>query len=186
MEQEAVTLRKADIGKDRDFLLELKCEIGYAGASDEIKAAGYSKYKKSWHGAIVHDDVTRVDAEIIQLENLLQDDNAVVYIASKGGEDIGFVSGYVFMEQRSKWGHLEEICLMEKYRNQGLATEIIGKLLVEVHDLGVEIFRFQVSAHNEPAIKFLKKFGGYPVKTLYEVPLKKVFSYFKKEKELNA
>ena len=51
---------------------------------------------------------------------------------------------------------------------------------------GVNIAFLLRKVNNEPAIKFVKKFGGYPIKTLYEIPLKKVSSYFKKKgKESN-
>lgn len=118
MEKDDVKLRKVNMKADRDFLLELQCEIDYAGSPVDVKAVGYSKYKESWQNNVLGDGIKQKDAALIRIENLLRNEKAIVYIAS---------------------------------------------------------------AYNEPAIKFLKKFGGYPLKCLYEVPLKKVSSYFKKE-----
>ena len=111
------------------------------------------------------------------LTELLQDPNRPILI----GEAEGKVAGYAFCVLQEvkndpvlcsrKELYLDDLCVDESYRGQGVATALYGKVCDLARELGCQAVTLNVWCGNESAMAFYEKRGMQKRKIVMEMPL---------------
>ena len=111
------------------------------------------------------------------LKALLSDENRPILI----GELDGHVAGYAFcilqitkddpVLMDRKVLYIDDLCVEESLRGQGVATEVYQKTLAFARELGCDAVTLNVWCGNDSAMKFYEKSGFKPQKVGMEVIL---------------
>ena len=111
------------------------------------------------------------------LKDLLSDENRPILI----GELDGQVAGYAFcilqitkddpVLMDRKVLYIDDLCVEESLRGQGVATEVYQKTLAFARELGCDAVTLNVWCGNDSAMKFYEKSGFKPQKVGMEVIL---------------
>ena len=106
-------------------------------------------------------DTTKYSTE--DLELMLKDENKVIYVALIND----YVTGYAMCEIRmpasnmypNKIFHLDDLCVDEKYRHQGIGKALYQKVVELAKQYNCYEITLNVWPGNEAAIKFYEKMG---------------------------
>ncbi len=110
------------------------------------------------------------------LKTLLTDETKPIFVAVRGN----FVAGYCFCQLRRCQGgamvprteiYIDDLCVEEKCRGQGIAAALYGKALDYARHQGCAFVTLNVWQGNEAAMKFYEKCGLTPRSTMMEMPL---------------
>lgn len=108
---------------------------------------------------------------------LLKDESRPVFVAAEGE----FVAGYCFCQLRSYEGsgistrrrelYIDDLCVDENRRGQGIATALYGHVLAFAKELGCDFVTLNVWCGNDSAMEFYEKMGLRPRHIMMEMPL---------------
>ena len=111
------------------------------------------------------------------LELLLQDEAMPIFVADDGG----FVAGYCFCQHREyrdstaltdrKELYIDDLCVDENCRKQGIATALYNRVLEFARGLGCHSVTLNVWCGNDGAMRFYEKCGMKPQKIGMEMIL---------------
>ncbi len=80
--------------------------------------------------------------------------------------DSGAIAGYVLVLIRRKKAKLYSLGVDERFRGQGVARELLGKMLERVSDLGFTCTVLEVRCDNAGAIRLYRESGFETIRTL--------------------
>ena len=139
-------IRKANFD-DISRLLDLLSEVleVHAKLRPDLFVSGTTKYSKE------------------DLELMLKDENKVIYVAVIND----YVTGYAMCEIRmpssnmypNKIFHLDDICVDEKYRRQGIGEALYQKVVELAKQYNCHQITLNAWPGNEAALKFYEKMG---------------------------
>lgn len=86
---------------------------------------------------------------------LTEDKNSIFLVAEKAGEIIGGCGLTHILDE----GDIHNVMVTPAYRGQGIATQMLEKLLEEGRKQGISEFTLEVRVSNEPAIRVYEKLG---------------------------
>jgi len=95
------------------------------------------------------------------LKKLLEDDKFIALAAYVDGEMAGALAAYElvkFEAERSEI-YIYDLAVIERYRRQGIATSLIGKLQSIARDRGAWVIFVQADPPDEPAVALYDKLG---------------------------
>ena len=108
---------------------------------------------------------------------LLKDESRPVFVAVEGD----FVAGYCFCQLRSYEGsgistcrkelYIDDLCVDENRRGQGIATALYRHVLAYAKELGCGFVTLNVWCGNDSAMEFYEKMGLRPRHIMMEMPL---------------
>ncbi len=94
--------------------------------------------------------------EINFQEFMKKKSKSMTYVAVKQNTIIGFSSAYI---NNHNEGFVEDLFIVEKYRNKSIGTKLFKKLLDWLQENEAETINVHVSIGNENAMKFYEKNG---------------------------
>lgn len=100
-------------------------------------------------------------AGLAHLKKLLEDDKFIALAAYVEGEMAGALAAYElvkFEAERSEI-YIYDLAVIERYRRQGIATSLIGKLQSIARDRGAWVIFVQADPPDEPAVALYEKLG---------------------------
>lgn len=116
------------------------------------------------------------------LAKLLQDENRPVFVAMDGD----FVAGYCFCILRCYQGssvvtdhkdlYIDDLCVDENRRGQGIATALYRHALNYAQELGCRFVSLNVWCGNDNALRFYEKMGMRPRRITMETPLEELYA----------
>lgn len=98
-------------------------------------------------------------------------------------EDDGNVVGYMGMWKILDEGHITNVAVLPEYRNKGIATMLIDKMIAVCKCSEIYNMTLEVRESNLPAINLYKKFGFFSVgkrPKYYQMPLEDAIIMWKK------
>jgi len=101
-----------------------------------------------------------------QIENLLQNSNAISLIAQTNGETAGFIIGLTYPNNKARIGHVITIDIAIKYRRKGIGTRLLNELERKFVRKGVEICYLEVRIDNVVARELYRRQGYKETKQL--------------------
>lgn len=95
------------------------------------------------------------------LTSLLKKDSFITIVALSKDRVVGGLSAYVLekFEQERSEVYIYDLAVLEKFRRQGIATELIIQLKLIVKSLGAWVIFVQADKVDEPAIKLYESLG---------------------------
>ncbi len=146
-------IRKA-INEDVDELVKLY--ILYNKDLEKItpKRNQYFNKKKVTYNFEIKKSITKT----------LKDKSSIILIVEENGKLVGTVSGWVteiksdLFNDTTKFGYLQYLFVLPKYRNKGLSSKLKNKLFDWFKEKGCNFIRLDVASTN-PAIKAYEKWG---------------------------
>lgn len=84
-----------------------------------------------------------------------------IYLAYIDGEPVGFIAGYVAedIENNTDYFRIDSLVTTEKFRNQGIAGELINKIEDYAKSIGQTKVGLGVLSGNTSAYQYYKKLG---------------------------
>lgn len=84
-----------------------------------------------------------------------ENDKALYVIAECRGNILGYAGLWKILDE----GHITNIAVLEEFRENGIATLMINKLLELAREKSISSFTLEVSSRNYVAIKLYESFG---------------------------
>ena len=141
-----VEIRKAE-NKDISRLLDLLSEVLeiHAKLRPDLFVSGTTKYNKE------------------QLEFMLKDENKPIYVAAIDGYVVGYAMCQIRIPDSNMYPkrifHLDDLCVDEKYRGQGIGKALYQKVVEAAKEYGCYEITLNAWPDNEIAMKFYEKMG---------------------------
>ena len=101
-----------------------------------------------------------------QIENLLQNSNAISLIAQTNGETAGFVIGLIYSNNKARIGHVITIDIAIKHRRKGIGMRLVNELERKFVRKSVETCYLEVRIDNVAARELYRKQGYKETKQL--------------------
>lgn len=135
--------KQEDIGRLLDLLSEI-LEI-HAKLRPDLFVSGTTKYSR------------------IQLEAMVRDDTKPIYVAEMGGYVVGYAMCQIRMPSSNMYPvkvfHLDDLCVDEGYRHQGIGEALYQKVVEEAKANDCYEITLNAWPGNEAALKFYEKMG---------------------------
>ncbi len=94
------------------------------------------------------------------IKNLLINPKSIVIkAATPSGKIIGNIIGITKKENNSPTGKIYSLCVLEKYREKGIATRLVQLMEEEFSLNGIKKIKLEVSTSNTIAQRFYKQLG---------------------------
>ena len=113
------------------------------------------------------------EGTIAKLRACFENENSRIYVAT---EEHGKVVGFAICQYRKikdnpfieniKYCYLDDLCVDEKYRNQGIGTRLCNYIKQDAKRNGCNALRLNVWALNKEALHFYEKQGLSPLSTI--------------------
>jgi len=108
-----------------------------------------------------------------QFSSWLQDDNHLVVVAEEDGRlCVGYAAGSIVQttgwQAPEKLGEISDCFVVAPRRRLGIARRLVGRMLDQLFEKGVDQVRLQASAKNPDAIAFWESVGWTVVEEVYE------------------
>ena len=121
-----------------------------------------------------HDGVKYTESDLIEL---LQDESRPVWCAIEGDKFLGYCfcqwevyrDSSVLTDRRELY--IDDLCVDEAARGQGVATKLFDHVRREAKALGTGFITLNVWQGNDSALRFYEKMGMTTRKTFLELPL---------------
>jgi len=134
---------------------------------DDLESLNRLMYQLHEHHHIAQPEHIKSAAEIEEEKSItryLDNPDCFVYVAVEQGMIVGFITGQFceLISQISKpvpMGTVDELYVIESFRNNNVAGKLIEKLEQMFSDLGVKRMFVEVWNFNQPAIALYKKQG---------------------------
>ncbi len=94
-----------------------------------------------------------------QIGYLLQDPNVVSLVASRDGENVGFIIGLTYRGNKVRLGHIYTIDVAVKHRRRGIGLRLLKELEKIFVQKGVETCYLEVRIDNMAARELYRKQG---------------------------
>jgi len=101
-----------------------------------------------------------------QIENLLQNSNAISLIAQTNGETTGFIIGLTYPDNKARIGHVITIDIAIKHRRKGIGMRLLNELERKLVRKDVETCYLEVRIDNVAARELYRKQGYKETKKL--------------------
>lgn len=153
--------------------------ISIANLSDIAKITDIHKQLHQFHCDIEPETYTMPDNEFFSdfLMSALGNENCEIFIC----EDNGVVKGYALITKmlrdtplkiRKNVCFVEQLAVSEKYRRQGIGTELLTFIKTYAKDNNFDVLKIGVRAENKNAYKLYEKMGFEPQLINMEIKLK--------------
>lgn len=91
----------------------------------------------------------------MQIADELTKDNAVFFVATRGGEFAGYISAVYAADECE----VANVAVVEAFRRSGVATELFSALISAARSRGAKTFFLLVSERNDGARRLYEKLG---------------------------
>lgn len=88
-------------------------------------------------------------------QNAIENNHNVYYVAVIDDKIVGYIGIWGVADE----GQINNVAVAKEYRNQGICTSILTKVMEECKDRGVVAFTLEVRVSNEAAIRVYEKMG---------------------------
>ena len=139
-------IRKANVN-DISRLLDLLSEVLeiHAKLRPDLFISGTTKYSKE------------------DLDLMLKDENKIIFVASIDDYVVGYAMCEIQIPSHNMYAikilHLDDLCVDEKYRHQGVGEALYDKVVETAKEIGCYEITLNAWPGNEAALKFYKKKG---------------------------
>ena len=96
---------------------------------------------------------------IEEMKQFIEDKSAIIIGAFKEEELIGFIWGYKIIVNDKNRLHINYFIVNEKYRKQGIGTQLIEKIYEIANEIQIKEIELMVTSKNIIAVNFYKDQG---------------------------
>ncbi|MDJ0974604.1 MAG: GNAT family N-acetyltransferase [Planctomycetota bacterium] len=111
-----------------------------------------------------------------QFQAWLSDAQRIIVVAEEGGRlVIGYAAGAIVpgngWQAPTTLGEITDCYVARPRRRQGIARRLVGRVIDQLFEKGVDTCRLQVGVHNEGSRAFWASMGWKPHEVVYERPV---------------
>ncbi len=109
-------------------------------------------------------------------KNSITDDRACTLVADEDGMVIGYLTGWIYLEQNpcrlfSKTAEIENMLVSQSYRSKGVGIKLVQEFLSWAREKGVDHMKVCALAGNVRTIEFYRRCGFNDYETTLEMRL---------------
>lgn len=160
------SIRKIDIKKDKEFVLDCHCKTNFNCDSDWAVKVGYENYKNKWFSTKDPDEFLEA------LIKSFKDERTLGLIVEDEAIKIGYcwVRFYDVSEYDLVIAEIDDILIIDGYQRRGVATFLINYIEEKCKENGACVLRAGTGINNMASIKLHEKAGFKK----YRVELEKI------------
>jgi GNAT superfamily N-acetyltransferase len=157
-------IRDIDIENDKEFILESHCKINFNCDSKWAVEPGYNNYRDKWFST---EDPNKF---LKALTKNLKDNRTLGLIVQDGIKKIGYcwVSFYDIKDYDISIAEINDILIIDEYKNKGIATFLIEYIEEKCKLNGAKVLRSGTGINNLASIKLHEKLNFQTYRVEFE------------------
>lgn len=158
--------RNIDIVRDKDFLLELHCEINYECESAWGKGSSFSAYREKWMNSS-----SQIEEFTYYLSKSMEDKRTIAEIIE---DDNGVAAAYIWVsffdvkDYNISIAEIREIAVVKSHRRSGIGKYIMNYIEKKSKESGANVLRSGTGYDNCASKLLHEKSGFKPYRIEYE------------------
>ncbi len=156
--------RVADVGADRETLLEFHCRINYESDSPWARRMPYEQYREGWRSS------GQPESFLTDLAASMEDERTIAEVWEDDGSVIGYL--WVTFTDVRDYGlaiaYVRDIAVTSSHQRRGVAQKMLEHVEELARARGARLLRSDTGIENVASERLHTKFGFKPYHIQYE------------------
>jgi len=137
MAKNEITIRKIDLPKDREVVLEFHCQLNYECASPYARLVPYADYRLKWFST------SQPEKFLSHLAQTQEDERTIAEIWEHEGDTVGYL--WMLFAELAEYdlviAELMDLLVVPAYQRQGIGSQMIVRAEEHARESGADLLR---------------------------------------------